>query len=379
MRYLFGFLCVVALGVMAQVGCTETAGDGGSGGSGGTTGQEFPCTEQGINDAIAEGGGPHTFDCEGPQTVVTEEIVEIDNDVILDGEGNLTVDGNGDKRVLSAVEGVTAELRGLTIRNGAVPDQQDPMGDRAGGIRNDGTLSLLGCVVEGNTHDGVYNAGTLTVIDTAVRGNDTDGIHNDGTLALVDSSTSNNGGGEGIVNDGPLTLTNSTVEGMLRSLRETTATNSTLAGGVFAESGVTLTSSTITEGLWLWNDAVESTLKSSIVDGGCGCGEFMEVDCTEVVTSNGHNIETEGDTCGFDPDGTDMVNVSTEDLRLEDLGANGGPTQTHALLPGSEAINKIPAEDCQVETDQRGKPRPESGGNACDIGAFERQPDDPEP
>jgi hypothetical protein len=35
MRYLFGFMCVLALGVM---GCGETAGDGGSGGSGGTAG-----------------------------------------------------------------------------------------------------------------------------------------------------------------------------------------------------------------------------------------------------------------------------------------------------------------------------------------------------
>jgi hypothetical protein len=38
MRYLFGFLCVCALGVMPLVGCIETTGDGGSGGSAGTGG-----------------------------------------------------------------------------------------------------------------------------------------------------------------------------------------------------------------------------------------------------------------------------------------------------------------------------------------------------
>jgi hypothetical protein len=38
MRYLFGFLCVCALGVMPLVGCSETSGDGGSAGSGGTGG-----------------------------------------------------------------------------------------------------------------------------------------------------------------------------------------------------------------------------------------------------------------------------------------------------------------------------------------------------
>jgi hypothetical protein len=369
MRYVLGFVCVLALGVM---GCSETAGTGGDGGvggeggTGGMTGQEFACTEQGIRDAIAEGGGPHTFACNGPQTVVTEAEIVIDNDVILDGEGNLTVDGDGDKRVLSAVEGVTVELLGVTIRNGAMPDQQDPMGDRAGGIRNDGTLSLLGCVVEGNTHDGVYNAGTLTVIDTAVQGNDTDGIHNDGTLILVDSSTSNNRGGEGIVSDGPLTLTNSTVEGLLRSLGETTATNSTLAGGVFAESGaITLASSTLTGELWLWRDAVASALKNSIVDGGCACGEFREVDCTEVITSNGYNIESPGDTCGFDQTG-DQAGVSAVLLDLQPLANNGGPTQTHAITTDSAAFN---AGTCEVDEDQRGVTRPQ--GPACDVGAFE--------
>jgi len=59
----------------------------------------FPCTEEGIRDAIAVGGGPHPFDCDGPTTVVTEAEIVIDSDVILDGEGNLTVDGNDDHRV----------------------------------------------------------------------------------------------------------------------------------------------------------------------------------------------------------------------------------------------------------------------------------------
>ena len=38
MRYLFGFMCVCALGVMPLVGCSETAGDGGSGGFAGSGG-----------------------------------------------------------------------------------------------------------------------------------------------------------------------------------------------------------------------------------------------------------------------------------------------------------------------------------------------------
>jgi hypothetical protein len=73
MRHLFGFMCVCALGVM---GCSETSGEGGSGGDGGSGGavscmdSVCPCTEGGIRAAIAEGGGPFTFDCDGPTTVV---------------------------------------------------------------------------------------------------------------------------------------------------------------------------------------------------------------------------------------------------------------------------------------------------------------------
>jgi hypothetical protein len=62
------------------------------------------------------------------------------------------------------------------------------------------------------------------------------------------------------------------------------------------------------------------------------------------------------------------------------LGAlqnNGGPTETHALLSGSDAINQIPEAACELEEDQRREPRPETGGDACDVGSFERQPEDP--
>ena len=54
------------------------------------------------------------------------------------------------------------------------------------------------------------------------------------------------------------------------------------------------------------------------------------------------------------------------------LADNGEPTETHALLPGSVAIDVIPADMCEVDEDQRGEARP--GGTMCDAGAFEVQP-----
>lgn len=54
---------------------------------------------------------------------------------------------------------------------------------------------------------------------------------------------------------------------------------------------------------------------------------------------------------------------------LGPLQDNGGHTWTHALLPGSPAIDAIPNIGCNVATDQRGVSRPQ--GTNCDIGAFE--------
>jgi hypothetical protein len=58
------------------------------------------------------------------------------------------------------------------------------------------------------------------------------------------------------------------------------------------------------------------------------------------------------------------------DPLLGPLAANGGPTLTQALLPGSPAIDAVPSSGAGCPpTDQRGVIRPQ--GPACDIGAFE--------
>jgi hypothetical protein len=102
---------------------------------------------------------------------------------------------------------------------------------------------------------------------------------------------------------------------------------------------------------------------------------LVKGDCAGAMTSNGYNIENPGNTCGFDQS-TDMPGMSADDLKLGDLADNGGPTKTHALEAGSEATDKIPAVDCEVDEDQRGEPRPAgtTDPKLCDVGAFEVQP-----
>jgi hypothetical protein len=67
------------------------------------------------------------------------------------------------------------------------------------------------------------------------------------------------------------------------------------------------------------------------------------------------------------------------DPMLASLGNNGGFTPTHALLPGSPAIDLVPQGQC-ISQDQRNGERPLDGNNPpdgkkdCDAGAYEYQP-----
>lgn len=59
---------------------------------------------------------------------------------------------------------------------------------------------------------------------------------------------------------------------------------------------------------------------------------------------------------------------------LAPLADNGGPTQTHALLPGSPAVNGgEPFAAAPPNFDQRGSPFPRVAGGRIDMGAFESQ------
>jgi hypothetical protein len=297
--------------------------------------RDAPCTEQGIRDAIAMGGGPYTFDRNGPTTVVTQAEIVIDNDVILDGEGNLTVDGDYEHRVFSVSEGVTVELTDFTVTGGNAFDDE-PAEEWGGGIFNMGTLTLRNSTVSGNVSNnaggGIHNVGALTMMNSTVSKNLDEGIFNEGEMTLTETTVSGNIGA-GVRSNGTLTMTNSTVSGN---------TN---------------------EGIW--NEGT-LTLTNTLIDDDC-------FDDDGVIISNGYNIESPGDTCGLDQ-GTDLVNITEGQLDLGELANNGGPTMTHALGADSVAIDHIPAVDCGVTTDQRGQPRPETGGTMCDVGAFEVQP-----
>jgi hypothetical protein len=399
----------------------------------------FACTEQGIRDAIAAGGGPHFFACDGPTTVVIEAALVIDNDVILDGEEELTVEGEDTHPMLEVAAERTVELRGFELGNSVEYPSSDivSLGTLtltrsrlfASIFENDGTLTIadssmarrpdwnvgaaisnagvlfvtnsnfwgvhianLGgatATVDGSTFSalstptalydlsGIVNhgplasgweSGTVTLTNSTISGSAIVGIENGGTMSIENSTISGNGlafgggFGGGILNFGALTVTNSTISG----------NTAMFGGGIYNMAGtLTLTNATI------WgNTASERCASICILNGATVTvtNSVFEGDCetsTGTLISAGHNIESPGDTCGFDQ-GTDQVSVSSGAVSLGPLADNGGPTETHALLPGSVAIDAIPELMCEATEDQRGEPRP--GGTMCDVGAFELQP-----
>jgi predicted outer membrane repeat protein len=112
-------------------------------------------------------------------------------------------------------------------------------------------------------------------------------------------------------------------------------------------------------------------LKSSILNQG------VPDNCSSnggALTSKGSNLSSDTSCAAYLNAAKDQNN---KDPLLGVLANNGGTTRTHALLPGSPAINK--SKNCQhvsgtpVTADQRHLPRPFPNPGKCDIGAHENQ------
>ncbi len=120
MRYLFGFMCVLALGVM---GCGETTGDGGSGGSagsggmGGDGGDGGSAGIGGVGGSAGEGGqggnGGVVADCTGVE-YFTECMSGDGEGVCLGGECAVVhCSSVGDETVCLALVGFDDLVPGL--------------------------------------------------------------------------------------------------------------------------------------------------------------------------------------------------------------------------------------------------------------------------
>ena len=115
-------------------------------------------------------------------------------------------------------------------------------------------------------------------------------------------------------------------------------------------------------------------IKRTLITGNKGVSGF-EVTAAHVLSEEFNLFGANGKAgvSGFTPGATDIVPGVGVTVRkiLGPLRNNGGPTMTHALVPGSPAIDAVPGADPECTgTDQRGTARPQGAG--CDIGAFEK-------
>jgi CSLREA domain-containing protein len=272
--------------------------------------------------------------------------------------------GTANFRIFNLALNATAALSGLTIANGNTP------GQLGGGIINSGTLTLTAVAVSGNSAlngGGIYNdAGTLTLNASTISGNTVSssivagsggGIFNHGGMVSIATSTisGNSAQGPGAGDSGGGIMTN---VGRVRILDSTISGNTADSGGGIrnVNGGIVQPSNTII--------ALNTSPNGPDVNGN--------------VASLGYNLVGNGAGAIITPaQSSDQIGVTPAQLNLGPLQDNGGPTRTHALLPGSYAIDK----GAVSGFDQRGFERPVDlpnipnvfGSFGGDIGAFEVQ------
>jgi len=285
----------------------------------------------------------------------------------------------------------------------------------ADAIENDGTMTIDHCSITNNRGgDGsIYNTGTLTMDNSIVSGHtyftsSAGGLVNQGGIVVLRNCTMSHNDsveGGGVWNGGSLAVTNCLISynsarysepgevgGGLYNIGYAILQNTTISGnsaqgaggGIWNGGSMRLLNCTVSSntaihrldiqsgggGIWTDNRAISQS-KNSIIAG----NRSYDTNWTLIADDISGSLESFGHDLVLDTNGWPQAPYSRNDLlgvdpRLGPLQDNGGPTWTHALLPGSPAIDAGDATGAPGE-DQRGVTRPQ--GPNVDIGAFELQ------
>ncbi len=253
---------------------------------------------------------------------------------ILNFYGTVTItDSSMANNNAGADAGVLSNFGTVTINRSTIANNSAD--DDGGAIDNiDGNVTIMGSTLSGNTAKdfggAIHNQRTLNIINSTLSGNQAD----------VDNFGSGDGGGIFNSSSGTANVSFATI-----------TANAARNGGGIANGGTV-------------------NIKNSIVGNSTNGGN-----CLNFGTLNafGANFATDGSCTGFS--NLNVPSTGPGGLNLGPLANNGGPTQTHALLSGSVAIDAVPLGQCTdldntpVTQDQRGVSRPQ--GSNCDVGAYE--------
>jgi len=347
-----------------------------------------------------------------------------------------TVSGNSTAGEMAFGGGIDAD-GDVTLNQSTVSGNSTAgPGADGGGIHARGNVTLIQSTVSGNSTAGVgANGGgisgdTVTLDQSTVSGNFTNGDSAGGggifareSATLTRSTLSGNrtrgdySSGGGIAAGGSgVTLNQSTVSGNITASRNfssgggiwatfSTISDSTIFGNSSSTDGggiwssfATISGSTISNnsadnnggGVYL-RDATtsisHSTITGNVADAdqrfaaGTGGGVFIaggDVNLNHtIVAGNQDNSGGAPDIAGVANSSFSLIGIGAE--LLGPLADNGGPTLTHALLPGSPAIDAgdpalVADTGDTPKYDQRGFPWRRISGARIDIGAFEVQP-----
>jgi hypothetical protein len=369
-----------------------------------------------------------------PRTILlTSGQLTISDSLAITGPGaaGLTVSGNNAGRIFNITNGAgefAVNLSGLTLTGGRTTGS-DPGGAIDIQVR-DGNVAISDCVIDGNTAAGsvggaiAINAdnGSLSMLRSTISNNSAsgaggaiaaEGLDWAGDLALLirDSTLSGNTSGQGggaidfytYAFSSSVAIQNSTFSGNTAATAggainfyaglcgSLSVQNSTISGNRAGASGGGMMVSTYIVGpVFVQNSTVTGNTATSGSGGGIAAAPYTTPAITVLSSIVSGNVNAHApDIFGF---GTFPVDVNFSaigsaagfalsarsgnnlpygaNLNLGPLADNGGPTMTHALLPGSPAIDAGPpsaAGDC----DQRGPGFARVVCGRIDIGAYE--------
>jgi predicted outer membrane repeat protein len=289
----------------------------------------------------------------GPTTIINSSVT--DNVVLYSGSG-AGIYGGGSLTITNSR--ISSNVAGKQIFYG-------------GGIAAAGTVTITSSTISGNSVStgggGIYASGTLTIIDSTISGNSAGG----------NDFYPQSGAGGGIA--APVVGTTVIVSNSTISDNIATGSNygpsigGAISGGLLSITNSTLSGNSADQGGGIWNGGTLDIGNTILNAGSTGENIFNN---GGTITSHGYNLSSDNGGGYLNGPG-DQINT---DPVLGPLQDNGGPTLTHALLPGSPAIDTgDPNFTPPPYYDQRGPGFDRVVNGRIDVGSFEVQPGKPTP